>query len=403
MRGNAVASGPVVKDPTIFHWAFFVRWSGRESEQDAESRRKEIEAALCRAAEWAGEPAPNAWPWPSERTRSVRLIGTGWQESGCELRSLEARTLLDTVYIQTGLCLPGDQPADVFASLGDRMCSFDGGSSLLGEAYCLWWEVNDGLDEPNAKGLAEAVCKAWSADVAAVTHSLVSMPWGYWVGPCGVEGEGWVFIVKTGAVEQASDLLYRLMPQVLLARLKCRRINTESEKQLLPEARKVEASLNEELNRFPKQHRRLEALEEAVENVAKFQGEFAELLSQVEENLETMRVNVGNLERTLNDPVLAPSKTRLDELLIAPWRLASEQLATDLRYLSVTRDQADRMMQSLQTRADVCSSRWERRTNILVGIFQLSALSSHWLGSSRNYRRWLCIGEWHRCLPFSYP
>ncbi len=158
----------------------------------------------------------------------------------------------------------------------------------------------------------------------------------------------------------------------------------------------MESYLNQELHRFQKRQPRLEALEEAVENVAKLQGEFAELLSQVEENLETMRVNVGNLERTLNDPLLAPSKTRLCELLTAPWRLVSEQLDTDLRYLCVTQKQADQMMQSLQTRADVRSSWWERRTNTLVSIFtvisviltlvdlfpELSKVPLHWRGLS---------------------
>ncbi len=58
---------------------------------------------------------------------------------------------------------------------------------------------------------SEAAYKAWGANVAVETHSLVPMSWGYWVSPCGVEEESWAFIVKTKAIKQASDLLHRLM------------------------------------------------------------------------------------------------------------------------------------------------------------------------------------------------
>jgi hypothetical protein len=71
----------------------------------------------------------------------------------------------------------------------------------------------------------------------------------------------------------------------------------------------------------------------------------------------------------LKDPLLHDQQTRRDELWVAPLRLATRQLQTDLHYLSITQGQSERMQRSIETIAEVHSARWNRRITLLLGIF----------------------------------
>jgi hypothetical protein len=68
-------------------------------------------------------------------------------------------------------------------------------------------------------------------------------------------------------------------------------------------------------------------------------------------------------------PIANDQQTRLDELWVAPLRLAKRQLQTDLGYLSITQGQAKRMQRSIETIAEVHSARWNRHITLLLGVF----------------------------------
>jgi hypothetical protein len=91
-------------------------------------------------------------------------------------------------------------------------------------------------------------------------------------------------------------------------------------------------------------------------------------LNGVEELLETLRINVANIERLFSDPLFEEHGPTLDELLLSPLRLNIEQFATDLRYLSMTQTQVDRALESIETMAAVRSVRRERTILILFGM-----------------------------------
>jgi hypothetical protein len=81
-----------------------------------------------------------------------------------------------------------------------------------------------------------------------------------------------------------------------------------------------------------------------------------------------------------------PSSTRImyrrgapewdtDQLLVTPLRLQREQLTADRHYLTITRDQADRVLQSIETMAEVRSGRWERWVTIFLGAFTVLGIA----------------------------
>jgi hypothetical protein len=176
------------------------------------------------------------------------------------------------------------------------------------------------------------------------------------------------------ARQQAAQLVHRLLPPCLLAWLKGLVIMRTFERDLLPQASQSEAHLDEQLRTMAgsiavQKKLRLKGLEQASEAIATRQAAFIEHLSQCQEMLETLQTNAENIERVLDNPLLAPQRTRLDELWVAPLRLSMRQLQTDLRYLSITQSQAEQMQRSIETMAEVHSARWNRHITLLLGIF----------------------------------
>lgn len=119
---------------------------------------------------------------------------------------------------------------------------------------------------------------------------------------------------------------------------------------------------------------RLRKLEQLSEAIAQQQGKFAEQVSQCEELQETLETNAENAERQLGDPLLIAQRTRVDELWVAPLRLKARQAETDLRHLSITQSQAERIHHSIEMLAQVRAGRWSRSTTILLGVFAVFGL-----------------------------
>jgi hypothetical protein len=367
--------GAMLKDLTLWRWQFFVKWRTQEEDAQKAQHWQEFCGALKSAVGWAGG-SPVAYAMPAYRRQtSARIESIPWQASQGLLRTLEARALLDAFYIQTGCFQEG--AADPETVLPLKEAAWHGESqahTFLGEAVCLTGEVHQDLAEQQAHNIAQAVLAQWFGEPPRQLES-VQLACGFLAVPIGVQEEAWVLLVRDADAgrQQAAQLVHRLLPLCLLAWLKGLVIMRTFEDDLLPQAAKSEADLDARLRTVSESIKKrkigLNDLEEASEDIAALQAAFIEYLSQCQEMLETLQANAENIELVLKDPLLHDQQTRLDELWVAPLRLATRQLQTDLHYLSITQGQSERMQRSIETIAEVHSARWNRRITLLLGIF----------------------------------
>ena len=95
----------MLKDLTLWHWQFFVKWRTQEEGAQKAQHWQEFCGALESAVRWAGG-SPAAYAMPAYRRQtSVRIESIPWQASQGLLRTLEARALLDAFYIQNQMVL----------------------------------------------------------------------------------------------------------------------------------------------------------------------------------------------------------------------------------------------------------------------------------------------------------
>jgi hypothetical protein len=119
----------------------------------------------------------------------------------------------------------------------------------------------------------------------------------------------------------------------------------------------------------------LEALEQLSADISRKQAAFVETLSELEEQLETMRVNLHNVTLLMDDALWGEQRQRAQQLLTADMALFAEQIETDLRYLRITQQQADLAPQTLLTVTGVRGTQWERRMTLLLGMFAVMAVA----------------------------
>jgi hypothetical protein len=119
----------------------------------------------------------------------------------------------------------------------------------------------------------------------------------------------------------------------------------------------------------------LEALEQLSADISRKQATFVETLSELEEQLETMRVNLRNVALLMDDALWGEQRQRAQQLLTAEMALFAEQIETDLRYLRITQQQADLALQTLLTVTGVRGTQWERRMTLLLSVFAVMAVA----------------------------
>ncbi|MFN3421787.1 MAG: hypothetical protein ACK40X_08695, partial [Armatimonadota bacterium] len=151
-----------IRDPTLYQWFFFLRWHGRDSDEDRKRHFNGFETLLREAQEWVDFELSNL-PAPSSTLPQVsdRLATVPWQLKDGILRELEARTLLDAFYLQLGQAREGEGEPTDFASLvrwsPKTLRNEPSLHAYLGEAVCLCAGVNEGLSEDEFIQLTTAI------------------------------------------------------------------------------------------------------------------------------------------------------------------------------------------------------------------------------------------------------
>lgn len=371
-----------LNDPEFYQWHFYLRWHSRESKDHWREHEQSFIAVLNEALNWVGESSEAHCSALSDVIPlqvSERLASVDWREhDNSVLRNLEARTMLDTFYIQLGQARQGAYQSNVFNSfvrwVPTALDSEPVQHINIGKAVCLCAEVKEGLlkDEDKLNALIAEIAEA--TGVESLPRSRlegISLAFGFFMPLPVAKRDTFVLLYPSSQTSRVSRFVHYTLPQLLLCRQKTLRIADEYYRSLLPKAQNQEQLLDSLLKKASKSKISLEQLEQLSTDISRQQANFVEILSILEDWLNTMRVNLHNVELLLKDPVWNDQQ-HAHQQLTGIMSLQIKQMETDLCYLNTTQKQADLVLQSLNTLVGVRETRWERRIAVLLGLFGIT-------------------------------
>ncbi len=375
-------------DPFRYQWFFFLSWHARDQEAQRRERADAFGKILESAWQWAGEasPVPEV---PSELSRppqvSRRLAYRPWQEWNGRLRELEARTLLDCFYLQVGQAFSGPASPEAFSrltpyALPPHTPAINAGA-YVGENACLGAIVGDTALPPEWPETAREILqqelphRKELPDLQRIRQTALPVAGGMALPVTEGETEILILLYPQEAEEAISRFLYFVVPQLWLSRVKFRFIRRRYYEALYPTTQEQERSLNTLLKQGLEPRLPLSKLEALSARVSRRHASFIESVSTVEEERESLRVSLRNLQLLLEEPVWeSPARERAG-VLWEDLQLFLEQMETDLRYWKVTRQQSELALQNLLTVAGVRGAQWERRITVVLGVFAAIGLA----------------------------
>jgi hypothetical protein len=372
-----------LQDPALLRWEFFMQRYYHDTPAQIEQRRDVFLGALQDALEWVdGSASTITLPSVVDRRQSIRVKTVDWRPHGNEFRSLEARILFDTHYIQVGCAQDGLFTPDVFTQLQESVWSFEEASTQkdpledtrLGYAVCLqasWTKDHAELDAAQAQELARTMIEKTLGRRVDKTE-LHQLAFGYLIVPRREAAEAveniCVLLVKDDkkVLEDIGHLCHRLMPRLMLTQSKGQYLLKLFEERLSPESHELEAKLRTACKQSLDQMSRLTDLESSNHALAQQLGEVSATMLEQQELSHTLRTNLRNIDILLEDPVFAPCRKKLGDWLTKWLQLGNEQIETDLQYLRGTWEWGTQVVQSLGTMVQARLNRWQRRTQTLV-------------------------------------
>ncbi len=367
------SGSPVLRDASLYQWLFYLRWCSRDNEEQRRQNAENFHRVLQDAFGWAGEnpdacPAPRSAS-PQASAYSERIASVEWREHNGVLRELESRTLLDTFYLQLGQAFEGDAEPKTFAkpTLWRPSQQPD---NFLGEALCLCAEVQEGLSEAELHALCAEIAPHRPCAAAGTDAPIngVLLPIGYLATVPDETRETFILLYHNTAGERAARFLHAILPQLILSLLKRRGVAQQYEP-LIAQAHRQEQEIDSLLKQSAEPRLKLEQLETLSARISDQQMHFIETISTLEELLQTLRISLRNLQLLFDDPLWGGCSAEAERLFASELQLLIEQLEADLRYLQITREQADRALQSLLTIASIRSTHWERRIALVATAF----------------------------------
>lgn len=377
-----IQSMQALKDPEFYQWHFFFRWHSRESKDHRKEHEQSFITVLNEALNWVGEPTEAQCSTLSNVISlqvSERLASANWREHDKGvLRNLEARAMLDTFYIQVGQARQGAYQSNVFSSFVRWVPAALDSEPVqhinIGKACCLCAEVKEGLpdDEEKLNSLIAEIAKAiGEASLPGSRPEGIPLGFGFLIPLPAAKQDTFVLLYPSSQTARVSRFVHYTLPQLLLCRQKALRIADEYHSSLLPRAQNLEQLLDSLLKQALKSKISLEQLEQLSTDISRQQASFVEILSVLEDWLNTMRVNLHNMELLLRGPFWNDQQQARQQLT-GIMSLQIKQMETDLCYLNTTQKQVDLVLQSLNTLVGVRETRWERRIAVLLGLFGIT-------------------------------
>ena len=364
---------PALRDASLYQWLFYLRWRSRDSQCQRAQHAENFQRVLQEAFSWAGGdsgecPAPRPAS-PQALAYSERIASVEWNPHDGVLRELESRALLDTFYLQLGQAIEGDAEPPAFTRFAPWRLP-EQPDNFLGEALCLCAEVQEGLSEDELYALCAGIAthRPCAAAGAEARVAGIPLPFGYLAVVPDETRETFILLYYSTAGERAARFLHAILPQLILSLLKRRGVAQQYER-LIAHAYEQEQAIDSMLKQTAEPHLKLEQLETLSARISELQMRFIETISTLEELLQTLRISLRNTQLLFDDLLWGERRAEAGVLLTSEFNLLVEQMEADLRYLQITREQADNALQSLLTVASIRSTQWERRIVLAATAF----------------------------------
>jgi len=369
-------------DPSLYQWHFFLRWCSHDNDEERNKHTEVFTNVLKEAWKYfklkpKSDISSLLFLFAPVPPQVSHRIETYIWESDRNRYEMETRILLDSFYIQLGQIFQGEldtktfniiKPLSPFSLQKDESHRF-----YLGGALCFCAQVEETITENRIKTLSKEIikeCIGFSMDIDK--QEIIHLPFGFFVLIANAEQQLAVlfyFSSNVKQVQQASRFVHFILPQLFLSLLKVRTLYNEYLSNILPKAQMKEKELDDKLKNAEDYSLKLEVLERLSIEISKTQASYVENLSEVEELLETMKVNLQNICLIMKDDLWGKNWQSAQQQLISNIELHIEQMKSDLRYLRITEKQANLALQSLLTIKGVREIQWERRLALALGIF----------------------------------
>jgi len=367
----------ILNDPTLYYYTFLSRWYSNSGDIDKENHWNVIQETINSAWDWIHTsgmekmvPIKQSFEKDINRRENIRLIGTDWLHSNSHSFLLEARALLDSVYLQIGISKNGRHHENTFSFIRTRLESSSFFPTIInnrikiGDAYCFYAELTE---TDNHAEVARRCFDKWEQTEGAEILTL-RFPWG----SISFSGSGSNIILvlakeEEGSIESASYFLNFIFPRFMLSYRKAELEYDDYELRLRKDVEIIERELKESI----KGHERtgsLFFLEERILEISRLQDTLVEKLADVRQKLITLEANSRNIELILKDPLLKPQQEIMYAHFGDKWNLAIEQMKLDLNYFQLRNEDALLTLQTLHTFVDIKRGKTDRLMVIILGI-----------------------------------
>lgn len=265
------------------------------------------------------------------------------------------------------------------------------GEQFLGMLTCWVAEVEQGEDLSNALSQlqTDTALKGISADLVWGEGGALIR--------CGYDTnnphhEIYCMVYRRGdevRMGQLSSLRAKILPLIAIQRLKIRRI-LHDYPQVYTTASKNESTLESLMHEVDDQLD-LVRVEQLSHDIARKQKEFLEIVSILEVYNETLSIAQKNIERLLNSGQLGTASQRARAQLFLEEEVATalERIQAHIRFLSVTRNQAELTLESLNTTAGVRNAQWLRTITYIGTPFAAASIIEAFQSDIETLREWL--------------
>lgn len=395
-------------DPEVFRWTILWRLTkagGDSTDERLEFRRDEISAY-----QWVPMPPPpdvdftanwmhgrRVWLDP----RPAKWIGP---VDGLQ-RMCEPIANLDTLIIKTGCARKGRHAPPVWAELAENQwqAGYDGsadsgaspdaqvdgeppappkGSGAFAAVLAfelLTAEVDPDLTVDSLRIMARDAISSREADPAIHMEEFATPAGQLYLVPELDEVRPVTLLLTPRSSDALAARTYfqaELFPYIQIARLKCLAMAGKFRAQRKGEVYRRTLELDQSLRQFALRARKgsIESLEEVSWKIARIQPDFAEVLSTGQEILQTLKVNLENLEALLKDPCFGAAGEALARSWLDPLRLVMRQVESDLVYDEITRDQAASVLEGISTIGAIRADQASRTLNKILAIVAVMAI-----------------------------
>ncbi len=366
-------------DPSVFQYSFILY----DHEQHLTSEESQVFPTVeyLKQVIWYAAPdriAPSYVIPRYDRSVSTLIDNTDWVDHADGVtRSAESKTLLDSISTMTASTIDGYAHPECWQQLRNIFRPEMPKGAEIGKACCLTAEIShyEDTSESDIRSFAQHALQIHSSE--SMTHvEILQVDFGY-IAFSKEHTEPSVLLMSyrdKNAQNQRDQLLYSVIPYLLLAWVKVRELMHHYNAQYLPMVRDSQKLLEYELQEFYVGQQSLDKLEYVSNKLAIRLAEYAELYSRCEDVNETLEINISNVSRLLHDRLWTGKYEDLCNIFLHPLQFYQDQVKADLNYLRHSQEQADRVLESAELMAGIRATKWSRLATIAVSVFTLLAI-----------------------------